>query len=153
MQEEIEHKTVNFAISTVKLSARTLLKGAQFFLRQYDKSASQGKQSMNRLIRQNRGVTNLEIEKTGIPDQHLVQLRPYSVHRGRVIRSPAKQSGIEPVFSKTTKQQELGVAVHAPAKSGIWLILDATSKKAKRKAPYFKRSTVLFWWRIAGSNR
>ena len=88
-----------------------------------------------------------------IPDQHLVQLRPYSVHRGRVIRSPAKQSGIEPVFSKTTKQQELGVAVHAPAKSGIWLILDATSKKAKRKAPYFKRSTVLFWWRIAGSNR
>lgn len=69
MQEEIEHKTVNFAISTVKLSARTLLKGAQFFLRQYDKSASQGKQSMNRLIRQNRGVTNLEIEKTGIKDQ------------------------------------------------------------------------------------
>lgn len=63
MQEEIEHKTVNFAISTVKLSARTLLKGAQFFLRQYDKSASQGKQSMKRLIRQNRGVTNLEIER------------------------------------------------------------------------------------------
>ena len=46
MQEEIEHKTVNFAISTAKLSARTLLRGAQFFLRQYDKSASQGKQSM-----------------------------------------------------------------------------------------------------------
>ena len=68
MQEEIEHKTINFAISTVKLSARTLLKGAQFFLRQYDKSASQGKQSMKRLIRQNRGVTNLEIEKTGIKD-------------------------------------------------------------------------------------
>ena len=41
MQEEIEHKTVNFAISTAKLSARTLLRGAQFFLRQYDKSASQ----------------------------------------------------------------------------------------------------------------
>ena len=56
-----------------------------------------------------------------------------------MIRSPAKQSGIEPVFSKTTKQQELGVAVHAPAKSGIWLILDATSKKAKRKAPLRKQ--------------
>ena len=68
MQEEIEHKTVNFAISTAKLSARTLLRGAQFFLRQYDKSASQGKQSMKRLIRQSRGVTNLEIEKTGIKD-------------------------------------------------------------------------------------
>lgn len=66
MQEEIEHKTVNFAISTTKLTARTFLKGAQFLLRQYDKNASQGKQSMKRLIRQNRGVTNVEIEKTGI---------------------------------------------------------------------------------------
>ena len=75
MQEEIEHKTVNFAISTVKLSARTLLKGAQFFLRQYDKSASQGKQSMNRLIRQNRGVTNLEIEKTGMQSIRLCSPR------------------------------------------------------------------------------
>ena len=66
MQEEIEYKTVNFAISTTKLTARTFLKGAQFLLRQYDKNASQGKQSMKRLIRQNRGVTNVEIEKTGI---------------------------------------------------------------------------------------
>ena len=68
MQEEIEHKTVNFAISTTKLSARTLLRGIQFLLRQYDKHASQGKQSMKRLVRQNRGVTNVEIQKTGIKD-------------------------------------------------------------------------------------
>jgi len=61
-----------------------------------------------------------------------------------VIRPPAKQSGIEQAFSETTKQQELGVAVHVPAKSGIWLIFSVTSKKAKRKAPYFKQSTVLF---------
>ena len=66
MQEEIEHKTVNFAISTTKLSARTLLRGTQFFLLQYDKYASQGKQSMKRLMQQNRGVTNVEIQKTGI---------------------------------------------------------------------------------------
>ena len=68
MQEEVEHKTVNFAISTTKLTARTFLKGAQFLLRQYDKRASQGKQSMKRLVRQNRGVTNVEIQKTGIKD-------------------------------------------------------------------------------------
>ena len=59
-------------------------------------------------------------------------------------------AGIEQAFSKTTKQQELGVAVHTPAKSGIWLIFSVTSKKAKRKAPYFLRSTVLFGWRIPG---
>ena len=68
MQEEIEHKTVNLAISTTKLSARTLLRGMQFLLRQHDKHASQGKQSMKRLVRQNRGVTNVEIQKTGIKD-------------------------------------------------------------------------------------
>ena len=68
MQEEIEHKTVNFAISTTKLTARTLLRGMQFLLRQYDKHASQGKQSMKRLMQQNRGVTNVEIQKTGIKD-------------------------------------------------------------------------------------
>jgi hypothetical protein len=62
-----------------------------------------------------------------LSDQHLVQLRLHPIHRGGVICPPAK--------------------------SGIWLILDAASKKAKRKAPYFKRSTVPFWWRIAGSNR
>ena len=45
-----------------------LMKMLLVLLRQYDKSASQGKQSMKRLIRQNRGVTNLEIEKTGIKD-------------------------------------------------------------------------------------
>ena len=64
MQEEIEHKTVNFAISTTKLSARTLLRGMQFLLRQYDKHASQGKQSMKRLVRQNRGVTNRPLMPT-----------------------------------------------------------------------------------------
>lgn len=66
MQEEVEHKTVNFAISSTKLTARTLLRGMQFLLRQYDKHASQGKQSMKRLMQQNRGVTNVEIRKTGI---------------------------------------------------------------------------------------
>ena len=71
MQEEIEHKTVNLAISTTKLSARTLLRGMQFLLRQYDKHASQGKQSMKRLVRQNRGVTNVEIQKTGIKHNRL----------------------------------------------------------------------------------
>ena len=66
------------------------------------------------------------------------------------MRPPAKQSDIEQAFSKTTKQQEFGVAVHVPAKSGIRMIFSATSKKAKRKAPYFKRSTVLFLVEITG---
>ena len=89
MQEEIEHKTVNLAISTTKLSARTLLRGMQFLLRQYDKHASQGKQSMKRLVRQNRGVTNVEIQKTGMMNQHLTHtsIRPLRISRSLSRRS------------------------------------------------------------------
>ena len=41
----------------------------------------------------------------------------------------------------------MGVAVHAPAKSGIWLILDATSKKTKRKAVI---NLIIFFLLLAG---
>ena len=66
MQEEIEHKTVNFAISTTKLSARTVLRAVKTALRLYQSKASQGKQSVRTLLRQNRGVSSVEISKTGI---------------------------------------------------------------------------------------
>ena len=88
MQEEIEHKTVNLAISTTKLSARTLLRGMQFLLRQYDKHASQGKQSMKRLVRQNRGVTNVEIQKTGII--HIMFLALFEMRNYNVLCGGAK---------------------------------------------------------------
>ena len=68
VQEEVEQKTVNFMITTTKLTVRALLKAAKFILRVYDKHASLGKQSMKRLVRQNRGVTSVDIEKTGIKD-------------------------------------------------------------------------------------
>lgn len=93
MQEEIEHKTVNLAISTTKLSARTLLRGMQFLLRQYDKHASQGKQSMKRLVRQNRGVTNVEIQKTGIKDFDRYAKR-YHIDPERPVLQAAPVSGL-----------------------------------------------------------
>ena len=52
MQEEIEHRRSTLPSRPQNLSARTLLRGMQFLLRQYDKHASQGKQSMKRLVRQ-----------------------------------------------------------------------------------------------------
>ena len=93
MQEEIEHKTVNLAISTTKLSARTLLRGMQFLLRQYDKHASQGKQSMKRLVRQNRGVTNVEIQK---PVSRILTAMPSGITSTTPSRKtcPASRPGI-----------------------------------------------------------
>ena len=68
MQEEIEQKSFNIMIPTTKLSARTVLRAVKAAFRLYQSKASQGKQSVRTLLRQNRGVTNVEIQKTGIKD-------------------------------------------------------------------------------------
>ena len=66
MQEEIEQKTFNIMISTTKLSGRTVLRAVKAAFRLYQSKASQGKQSVRTLLRQNRGVSSVEISKTGI---------------------------------------------------------------------------------------
>ncbi len=76
MQEEIENKTVNLAISTTKLSARTIVRGFQLWKAHHDKSKAKkaaakeqpthGKQSIKELIGQNQGVTNIDISKTDL---------------------------------------------------------------------------------------
>ena len=68
MQEEIEQKSFNIMISTTKLSARTVLRAVKAALRLYQSKASQGKQSVRTLLRQNRGVSSVEIyaKKYGI---------------------------------------------------------------------------------------
>ena len=66
MQEEIEQKSFNIMISTTKLSARTVLRAVKAAIRLYQSKASQGKQSVRTLLRQNRGVSSVEISKTGI---------------------------------------------------------------------------------------
>ena len=66
MQEEIEQKSFNIMISTTKLSARTVLNAVKAAIRLYQSKASQGKQSVRTLLRQNRGVSSVEISKTGI---------------------------------------------------------------------------------------
>ena len=66
MQEEIEQKSFNIMISTTKLSARTVLRAVKAAFRLYQSKASQGKQSVRTLLRQNHGVSSVEISKTGI---------------------------------------------------------------------------------------
>ena len=65
MQEEIEQKSFNIMITT-KLSARTVLRAVKAAFRLYQSKTSQGKQSVRTLLRQNRGVSSVEISKTGI---------------------------------------------------------------------------------------
>lgn len=72
MQEEIENRTINLAISTSKLSGRTVITAAKFLLEKYKQKNMQkqgpiaGKQTIKELIGQNQGVTNIDISKTDL---------------------------------------------------------------------------------------
>ena len=72
VQEEVEQKTFNIVVSTTKLTAWTILNAGRTALREYQSKLladkSSGKQSVRMLLRQNRGVSSVEINKTGIHD-------------------------------------------------------------------------------------
>ena len=66
MQEEVEHKTFNIVVSTTKLTARTILNAGKAAIQQQQAKMAGGKQSVRMLLRQNRGVSSVEIDKTNI---------------------------------------------------------------------------------------
>ena len=68
MQEEVEQKTFNIVVSTTKLTARTILNAGKAAIQQQQAKMAGGKQSVRMLLRQNRGVSSVEISKTGIRD-------------------------------------------------------------------------------------
>ena len=75
MQEEIENRTVNLAISTTKLTARGIIrlaaKGLADIKRKSREAALKnekpdGRQTIQQLIGQNQGVTNIDISQTDL---------------------------------------------------------------------------------------
>ena len=73
MQEEVENRTVNLAISTTKLTFRTIVNGYNAWKRHHQAKVAQktaqlpiGKQSIKELIGQNQGVSSIPIEKTDL---------------------------------------------------------------------------------------
>ena len=76
MQEEVENRTINLAISTTKLTGRTIVAGIRKYLQHREKVKAQkardpavhGKQTVKQLWAQNQGATNVEIDKSGIKD-------------------------------------------------------------------------------------
>jgi hypothetical protein len=73
MQEEVEARAVNLAISTTKLTARTVVSAVRVYLRhRKEKEALKssekpvGKQKVKELIGQDQGVTNIDIAKTDL---------------------------------------------------------------------------------------
>ena len=75
MQEEIENRTVNLANSTTKLTARGIIrlaaKGLAYIKRKSREAALKnekpdGRQTIQQLIGQNQGVTNIDISQTDL---------------------------------------------------------------------------------------
>ena len=75
MQEEIKNRTVNLAISTTKLTARGIIrlaaKGLAYIKRKSREAALKnekpdGRQTIQQLIGQNQGVTNIDISQTDL---------------------------------------------------------------------------------------
>lgn len=72
MQEEVENRTVNLAITTTKLTTRQLIHVLQKVCRgikakmAQEKMAPRGKQSVKKLLGQNQGVTTSEVDQRGI---------------------------------------------------------------------------------------
>ena len=76
MQEEVENRTINLAISTTKLTGRSIVAGIRKYLQHREKvkamkgkdTGVHGKQTVKQLLAQNQGATNVEIDKSGIKD-------------------------------------------------------------------------------------
>lgn len=75
MQEEVENRSVNLAITTTKLSARTIVSGTQMYLRHREKVKAgkekegvHGKQSVKELIGKGDGVSRMAVNDESIRD-------------------------------------------------------------------------------------
>lgn len=75
MQEEVENRTVNLAISTTRLTFRTLISAGRAYMNHRAKVKAEkqhqqpkGKQTIKELIGQNQGVSSIPIANTDIRD-------------------------------------------------------------------------------------
>ena len=75
MQEEVENRTVNLAISTTRLSTRTIVAGIRMYLQHHRNAQMKkpakvegvhGKQSVKELIGQNQGVSRMPLGDASI---------------------------------------------------------------------------------------
>lgn len=102
MQEDIEHRSVTLAISATKLTGRVLKTAISKYLahcrsvkvskaRASPDVRPKGKQSVKELVKQNQGVTNIEISDKNIRDFERVARKygvDYAVRKDRTVLPP-----------------------------------------------------------------
>lgn len=99
MQEEVENRTVTLAISTTKLTARTLRAAIRKLLAAWNNGRDKakipeiphGKQTVKQLVGQNAGVSNIEITDSNIKSFEKVARKygvDYAVKQDRSVSPP-----------------------------------------------------------------
>ena len=99
MQEEVENRAVNLAISTTRLSLQTIISGIRKYLQHREKVKVQkgrepgvhGKQSVKKLLGQNQGAANAEIEKESIKDFERIAKKygvDFAVRKNKAVDPP-----------------------------------------------------------------
>lgn len=93
MQDEVNEKSIMLSIQTTKLTARILQKAIKLLLSQIKKqmdkqSIPHGKQTLKQLMRQNAGVSNIEITEDNI----------------KAFEGTAKKYGIDFALKKDTSE-------------------------------------------------
>lgn len=137
MQEEVEHKTVNLAVTTGKLSARTLYKALKAFVdhqkaKSYEKETDttiKGKQSVKDLVGQGQGVSSMPIGDSGIKDFQKIANK-YGVDFAIV-----KDKTVEPV--------QYTVFFKAKDADAITNVLKEYSAKQMKKKTKTKKPSIL----------
>lgn len=138
MQEDIENKSVNLAISTTKLTARTIVKGLALWHRHHKNKKAEkqikkaekpvGKQSVKELIGQNQGVSSMPIGQTGLGDFQRI----------------AKKYGVDFAVVKDKSVQPIKYTVFFKARDAdaITQVLQEYSAKQMKKAAHPKPSVL-----------
>ena len=66
MQEDVESRAVNLAISTSKLTARSVISAVRSYLKHRMDDKPVGKQSVKQLLKQDQGASSIDIAKTDL---------------------------------------------------------------------------------------
>lgn len=118
MQEEVENRTVNLAISTTKLTLRAIITGYQKYQSHHSKSKAakaakqvktpQGRQTVKELVGQGQGVSSIPLDQTNLRDFHRVA-RKYGIDYA-ITRDKSRQPPRYIVFFKARDADALNAA-------------------------------------------
>lgn len=139
MQEEVEQKTVNLAVKTIKVTAKMLYKALRSYIDQQKVKSVQrqgnmnttikGKQSVKELVGQGQGVSSLPIGDSGIRD----------------FKKISNKYGVDFAIVKDKSVEPLQYTVFFKAKDAdaITNVLKEYSAKQIKKTSKTKKASIL----------